>query len=568
MPVAVGTIDLIRGTNIAFPDVDGSGGAVAQALLDVQAEATTGVFEYHIYDVSGVIAEIHITPGTPVPTFGWLVVFNDEADNNVYISPALSDVDPYYEVGLNIAVAGTLKIYALNMGATPTRAKITIKFVDQRVAIVNVSNMPDGNYGDATISGSGTVISVTRVAGVTPSAFILTLLNDPDAATARATLGIPADTGITQLTGPITAGPGSGSQATSIAASVALPGSPTTTTQSAGDNSTKIATTAFVAGEVAQAVIGLLEFKGDAACASFPDYPAANIGDSYVVTDAGKIGGASGKDVEVGDMIIASEDSIGGDEATVGNDWFVLEHNLAGALLTANNLSDVTNAASARSNLGLGAMATQSAVTLTGDVTGTGAGSFAATIANNAIVTAKILDAAVTLAKMANMATASLIYRKTAAAGVPEVNTLATLKSDLNVGYTLYAHTAGGNPAASTTYYYGGRYGTVIQTTGTFARMFFPVAGTITAITSGLTWVTAGGSANQSLYIRINNTTDYTISTTYDIASGAANITNFGTVALSIAVAAGDYFEIKWVTPAWAVPATSTIWMHTLFIKL
>jgi hypothetical protein len=37
----------------------------------------------------------------------------------------------------------------------------------------------------------------------------------------------------------------------------------------------------------------------------------------------------------------------------------------------------------------------------------------------------------VTLAKMANMATSSLIYRRTAGTGAPEVNTLATLKTDL-----------------------------------------------------------------------------------------------------------------------------------------
>jgi hypothetical protein len=40
---------------------------------------------------------------------------------------------------------------------------------------------------------------------------------------------------------------------------------------------------------------------------------------------------------------------------------------------------------------------------------------------------------AVTLAKMADMATASLIYRKTAGAGAPEVQTLATLKTDLGL---------------------------------------------------------------------------------------------------------------------------------------
>ena len=62
-------------------------------------------------------------------------------------------------------------------------------------------------------------------------------------------------------------------------------------------------------------------------------------------------------------------------------------------------------------------------ITLTGDVTGSGTGSFAATIAN----------AAVTLAKMANMATASVFYRKTAGSGAPEVQTLATLKTDLGL---------------------------------------------------------------------------------------------------------------------------------------
>jgi len=48
-------------------------------------------------------------------------------------------------------------------------------------------------------------------------------------------------------------------------------------------------------------------------------------------------------------------------------------------------------------------------------------------------ITADIKTGSVTLAMMANMATASLIYRKTAEAGVPEVNTLATLKTDLGL---------------------------------------------------------------------------------------------------------------------------------------
>jgi hypothetical protein len=45
----------------------------------------------------------------------------------------------------------------------------------------------------------------------------------------------------------------------------------------------------------------------------------------------------------------------------------------------------------------------------------------------------KVADKAVTLAKMADVPTASVFYRKTAATGVPEVQTLATLKADLGL---------------------------------------------------------------------------------------------------------------------------------------
>ena len=62
-------------------------------------------------------------------------------------------------------------------------------------------------------------------------------------------------------------------------------------------------------------------------------------------------------------------------------------------------------------------------ITLTGDVTSSGTSSLVTTIA----------DAAVSLAKMDDVATASVFYRKTSGTGAPEVNTLATLKTDLAV---------------------------------------------------------------------------------------------------------------------------------------
>ena len=136
-------------------------------------------------------------------------------------------------------------------------------------------------------------------------------------------------------------------------ASPAFTGTPTVPTAGGGTNTTQAASTAFVMSAVSAAVAGLLEFKSDQDCSANPNYPAASKGDVYYVSVAGKIGGASGKSVEPGDAIVAKADNAGGTEAAVGSSWFVLEKNLAGALLSANNLSDIANAATARSNLGL-----------------------------------------------------------------------------------------------------------------------------------------------------------------------------------------------------------------------
>lgn len=60
-------------------------------------------------------------------------------------------------------------------------------------------------------------------------------------------------------------------------------------------------------------------------------------------------------------------------------------------------------------------------ITLTGDVTGSGSGNFAATIAANAVATAKIANGAVTYAKIQNVSTTSkLLGRASAGAGVVE----------------------------------------------------------------------------------------------------------------------------------------------------
>lgn len=110
--------------------------------------------------------------------------------------------------------------------------------------------------------------------------------------------------------------------------------------------------TSQVDAALASAVAGLLDLKGSQDCSANPNFPAASKGDAYIVSVAGKIGGASGTSVDAGDMYFATADNAGGTLASVGSSWTVLEHNLAGVLLAANNLSDVASPTTARNNLG------------------------------------------------------------------------------------------------------------------------------------------------------------------------------------------------------------------------
>jgi hypothetical protein len=75
-------------------------------------------------------------------------------------------------------------------------------------------------------------------------------------------------------------------------------------------------------------------FKGVQDCSSSPNYPAGNRGDTWRVSVAGKIGGASGVSVEIGDMFICLDDgTASGTQAAQGAHWGVIQNNIDGAVV-------------------------------------------------------------------------------------------------------------------------------------------------------------------------------------------------------------------------------------------
>lgn len=102
----------------------------------------------------------------------------------------------------------------------------------------------------------------------------------------------------------------------------------------ASDSDTKLATQQSIKAYVDAAIATADAFviKGGIDCSANPNYPAADAGHAYRVTVAGKIGGASGRVVEVGDLIICFTDATAsGTQATVGAQWIVEQNNLEAA---------------------------------------------------------------------------------------------------------------------------------------------------------------------------------------------------------------------------------------------
>lgn len=133
----------------------------------------------------------------------------------------------------------------------------------------------------------------------------------------------------------------------------------------------------------------------------------------------------------------------------------------------------------------------------------------------------------------------------------------------IQVGGTGYT----ASPADATTYYFGALTGSSSYATtylNTAHRIYIPRAGTISKIYGVFVSGTAGSNETSSLYLRVNNTTDYLISSSITVNSTSG--VTFNNTSLNIPVSEGDYILYKYISPTWATNPTNMSFQTSILV--
>lgn len=133
---------------------------------------------------------------------------------------------------------------------------------------------------------------------------------------------------------------------------------------------------------------------------------------------------------------------------------------------------------------------------------------------------------------------------------------------DVGAGYTLSVQALTSSPTDAQTIYFGNLPKAPVTTAGT-SKVYIRKAGTIKVAEIYCYSGTAGTNESWSMYIRKNNLTDTLIAT----LGVNTNERVFSNTALSIAVAVGDYIEIKCINPTWATNPLTTIFGGYIYIE-
>ena len=129
-------------------------------------------------------------------------------------------------------------------------------------------------------------------------------------------------------------------------------------------------------------------------------------------------------------------------------------------------------------------------------------------------------------------------------------------------GYTLSVQALTSSPADAGTIYFGQLPKAPVTAAAT-SKIYIRKAGTIKSANIYCYSGTAGTSEAWVLHIRLNNSTDTQIAS----VAAATNERVFSNTGLNIAVSVGDYVEIKAVNPTWATNPLTTIWGGYIYIE-
>lgn len=129
-------------------------------------------------------------------------------------------------------------------------------------------------------------------------------------------------------------------------------------------------------------------------------------------------------------------------------------------------------------------------------------------------------------------------------------------------GYAVNVQALTSSPADSATVYFG-VLPKAPATSANTSKVYVRAAGTIKRVEIYVYSGTAGTAEAWSLYIRKNNSADTLIAT----VAASANERVFSNKNLSIAMADGDYFEIKGIQPLWATNPLTTIYGGYVYLE-
>lgn len=260
--------------------------------------------------VNGVITIDHDTSGVTANSYG------PTADKSDVIAVPRYTVDAYGHLTASSSYNATLNQVLGNVASSTFYLLGHTSSAASTGTAVKISSI----YGDASgnLTASKFIGTLNKKIDITLNGFTVTFNNTADVA---ASFYAPTSAG---TSGQILQANSSG-----VPVWVSLSG------VSSGSTATEIPSAQAVYNAINSGIASndAMIFKGVIDASTNPNYPAGSRGDTYKISVAGKVGGASGVVVEAGDTIICTEDAVAtGDQATVGVKWNILQTNIVGAV--------------------------------------------------------------------------------------------------------------------------------------------------------------------------------------------------------------------------------------------